>query len=105
MCVLRPFSWNTTSNDRLCIQNFTSVRQDFAERFKKLKEAAKAGPTTPSASSVDPKMQSRKPKNMFPIIIISSSPTALVTMYNVKKFLMEAMFVFSPILVNDVLSH
>lgn len=29
-------------------------------------------------------------ENMFPIIMISSSPTALITMYNVKRFLQEA---------------
>jgi len=29
---------------------------------------------------------------MFPIIIISSSPTSLITMYNVKRFFQEASF-------------
>ena len=29
---------------------------------------------------------------MFPIIIISSSPTSLVTMHNVKRFLQDAYF-------------
>lgn len=31
-------------------------------------------------------------ENQFPIIMISSSPTALVTMHNVKRFLQEAVF-------------
>jgi parafibromin len=32
-------------------------------------------------------------ENATPIIIISSSPTALITMYNVRKFLQEASYV------------
>lgn len=31
--------------------------------------------------------------NMYPIIIISSSPTALITMHNVRRFLQEAVYV------------
>lgn len=31
--------------------------------------------------------------NNFPIIMISSSPTALITMHNVKKFLQESVYV------------
>lgn len=34
-----------------------------------------------------------KPKNLSPIIIISSSPTSLLTMYNVKQFLTNATFI------------
>lgn len=33
--------------------------------------------------------------NMYPIIMISSSPTALITMHNVKRFLAEAVYVRS----------
>jgi len=33
------------------------------------------------------------PENMFPIIMISSSPTALITMYNVRRFLQESVYV------------
>lgn len=33
------------------------------------------------------------PENMHPIIVIPSSPTSLITMYNVKKFLEEATYV------------
>lgn len=42
---------------------------------------------------VDPKLQARKAKNQFPIIMISSSPTALITMHNVKSFLQESTYV------------
>ena len=37
-------------------------------------------------------MQAKKAKNLYPIIMISSSPTALITMHNVKRFLQEATF-------------
>lgn len=40
----------------------------------------------------DPKMQAKKAKNLYPIIMISSSPTALITMHNVKRFLQESTF-------------
>jgi hypothetical protein len=32
-------------------------------------------------------------ENMYPIIMISSSPTSLITMYNVRRFLQESMYV------------
>ncbi|KAF8626247.1 hypothetical protein AX15_004926 [Amanita polypyramis BW_CC] len=59
--------------------NFSAVRTASAEKLKKLKEA-------------NPKMQSRKARHNDPIIIISSSPTALITMHNVKRFLQESTF-------------
>jgi parafibromin len=37
-------------------------------------------------------MQAKKAKNLYPIIMISSSPTALITMHNVKRFLQESTF-------------
>ncbi|KAH7890141.1 RNA polymerase II accessory factor [Phlebopus sp. FC_14] len=37
-------------------------------------------------------MQAHKAKNMSPILMISSSPTALITMYNVKRFLQQSVF-------------
>jgi parafibromin len=39
----------------------------------------------------DPSRGVRKAKSTNPIIIISSSPTSLVTMWNVKKFLEQGM--------------
>ncbi|KLO15250.1 RNA polymerase II-associated protein [Schizopora paradoxa] len=65
--------------------NFSNVRAMFTERLKKLKEASKAG--APPAPAPTPKIG-----NMFPIIIISSSPTSLITMYNVKRFFQESSF-------------
>ncbi|KAI0355167.1 RNA polymerase II-associated protein [Trametes cingulata] len=77
--------------------NFNSVKVAFAEKLKKLKEAANpkssssyswsSAPSTP-----DPKLQARKPRNQYPIIMISSSPTSLITMYNVRRFLQDAVF-------------
>ena len=48
--------------------------------------------TPPSDAAADPKMQAKKAKNLYPIIMISSSPTALITMHNVKRFLQESTF-------------
>ncbi|KAL5490636.1 CDC73 [Sanghuangporus weigelae] len=74
--------------------DFSNVRTMFAERIKKLKEASKSGAPPPQsvAPKIDPKLQARKAKNMLPIIMISSSPSSLVTMYNVRRFLQEATF-------------
>ncbi|TFK45958.1 RNA polymerase II-associated protein [Heliocybe sulcata] len=73
--------------------NFSSVRDAFAEKLKKAKESSKPGAAVPAATpALDPKLQARKARNMYPIIMISSSPTALITMHNVKRFLQEAIF-------------
>ncbi|KAF9650637.1 CDC73-domain-containing protein, partial [Thelephora ganbajun] len=71
--------------------NFTSIRSMFTEKLKKYKVASKSG-STPAATTPDPKMQAKKAKNLYPIIMISSSPTALITMHNVKRFLQESTF-------------
>lgn len=70
--------------------NFANVRTAWSDRLKKLKETSRsnsAATATPSAES-----KQRKPRNNYPIIIISSSPTALITMHNVKRFLQESTF-------------
>jgi len=80
----------------------------FTEKLKKYKVASKSGttpaPATPGTvhtlhgcfpstnATADPKMQAKKAKNLYPIIMISSSPTALITMHNVKRFLQESTF-------------
>ena len=49
--------------------------------------------TIPFANAAaDPKMQAKKAKNLYPIIMVSSSPTALITMHNVRRFLQESTF-------------
>ncbi|PAV23389.1 RNA polymerase II-associated [Pyrrhoderma noxium] len=76
------------------LNDFTNVRTIFSDRLKKMKEASKPGAIPPSAAGakIDPKNLARKARHMSPIIIISSSPTSLVTMYNVRKFLQESVF-------------
>ncbi|KAF9018742.1 RNA polymerase II-associated protein [Hymenopellis radicata] len=74
--------------------NFTNIKNVYTEKLKKMREANKAGapPTAATASTPDHKMQARKARSNFPIIMVSSSPTALITMHNVKRFLQEAVF-------------
>ncbi|KAH9992792.1 RNA polymerase II-associated protein [Russula vinacea] len=73
--------------------NFSSVRNAYVAKLKSLKEAKKAGAGAPIATQLsDSKTQARKQKNMYPIIMISSSPTSLITMYNVRRFLQESIF-------------
>ncbi|KIY44068.1 CDC73-domain-containing protein [Fistulina hepatica ATCC 64428] len=75
--------------------NFTSVGNSFAERMKKMRDTAKPGHAPSGASGVttEAKMQAaRKGRNVYPIIMISSAPTSLITMHNVKKFLENSSF-------------
>ncbi|EMD34280.1 hypothetical protein CERSUDRAFT_117161 [Gelatoporia subvermispora B] len=72
--------------------NFSTVRSAYADKLKKLKEASKTGGTVSAPATPDAKVQARKAKNMYPIIMISSSPTALITMHNVKRFLQDSVF-------------
>ncbi|KAF7346503.1 CDC73-C domain-containing protein [Mycena sanguinolenta] len=70
--------------------NFSNIRSMYSDKLKKLKESrsgsANAGPT-PHTKSL-----AQKAKNNYPIIVISSSPTALITMHNVKRFLQDSTF-------------
>ncbi|KIJ32428.1 hypothetical protein M422DRAFT_70583 [Sphaerobolus stellatus SS14] len=73
--------------------NFQSIRNSVGERLKKVKEMSKSGAVPPPvAPRPDPKLLAKKNRNNFPIIMISSSPTALITMYNVKRFLQDSIF-------------
>ncbi|KAF5324726.1 hypothetical protein D9611_004398 [Ephemerocybe angulata] len=74
--------------------NFASVRTAWSDKLKKLKEASRSssGAAQSSGPSTDNKHLVRKPKNNYPIIIISSSPSSLITMHNVKRFLQESVF-------------
>ncbi|KAG6860504.1 hypothetical protein C0995_010490 [Termitomyces sp. Mi166 len=64
--------------------NFSSIRTVYAEKLKKLKEASRNGNVAPPVMSTT--------GHNYPIIMISSSPTALITMHNVKRFLQESTF-------------
>ncbi|KAJ7593726.1 RNA polymerase II-associated protein [Mycena floridula] len=73
--------------------NFSAIRNVYTDKLKKLKDASKPGaaPPTPTPTP-DPKVLARKARHNYPIIMISSSPTALITMHNVRKFLQESSF-------------
>ncbi|KAG8898699.1 accessory factor associated with RNA polymerase II [Tulasnella sp. 403] len=87
------------------VNNFTQIK----EYVSQLKSAAKgpkvAAVVTPTASSVastssaaspSPAAASKaaggKKSRVFPIIMVSSSPTALLTLHNIKKFLEESIY-------------
>ncbi|KAF8589689.1 CDC73-domain-containing protein [Ramaria rubella] len=73
--------------------NFSAIRNVVGDRLKKMKEMSKSGAVpAPAVAKPDPKMVAKKARNNFPIIIISSSPTSLITMHNVKRFLQESVF-------------
>ncbi|KAM5542048.1 hypothetical protein V8D89_004358 [Ganoderma adspersum] len=73
--------------------NFNSLKESFADKLKKLREGGRSTTSTSSLTSTpDSKMQPRKARNQYPIIIISSSPTSLITMHNVRRFLQDAVF-------------
>ncbi|GAA5883032.1 hypothetical protein JCM16303_006800 [Sporobolomyces ruberrimus] len=81
--------------------NFDSVRSLIAPRLQTLQSAASSsskpsGPgtgSTPAAAGALKPSGSTKKKQLNPIILISPSSTALITMHNVKDFLQEAKFV------------
>ncbi|CAL1703213.1 unnamed protein product [Somion occarium] len=72
--------------------NFSNVRTSFAEKLKRSKESARSGAVASSIPTPDPKLQARKARSQYPIIMISSSPTALITMHNVKRFLQDSIY-------------
>jgi len=72
--------------------NFSAVRTAYTEKLKKLRDNKPGVPIPSIASSSDPKAALKKSRNLYPIIMISSSPTALITMHNVKRFLAESAF-------------
>ncbi|KAJ7134764.1 RNA pol II accessory factor, Cdc73 family-domain-containing protein [Mycena epipterygia] len=71
--------------------NFSNIRSVYTDKLKKLKESSRSGTTT-AVATPDAKALARKARNNYPIIMISSSPTALITMHNVKRFLQESTF-------------
>ncbi|KAF8311570.1 CDC73-domain-containing protein [Clavulina sp. PMI_390] len=73
------------------INDFTNVKNIIADRVKVAKDTPKPQQAA-SGSKSDPNAAKKKSRNAVPIIMISSSPTALVTMYNVRKFLEDAEF-------------
>ncbi|CAG7846080.1 SubName: Full=Related to RNA polymerase II-associated protein-Laccaria bicolor {ECO:0000313/EMBL:CCA66853.1} [Serendipita indica DSM 11827] len=80
--------------------DFSGIRALIQARIQKLREAQAASAASMSSSTGPPsrsgsKSPSQKHRQAHPIIMISSSPTALITMWNVKKFLQDSEFVDS----------
>ncbi|KAL1744286.1 RNA polymerase II-associated protein [Schizophyllum fasciatum] len=79
------------------LNDFTNLRNTYAEKLKKLKDSSKSGAVVPTPAVGPGKFPSlpSQPKARVhgaPIILVSSSPTALITMYNVQRFLGESAF-------------
>ncbi|KAF8344129.1 RNA pol II accessory factor, Cdc73 family-domain-containing protein [Cantharellus anzutake] len=75
--------------------DFSSVKTLIADRIKAAKEQSKPpAPTTDitAGNKTDPNASAKKNRNVAPIIMIPSSPTSLITMYNVRKFLEDALY-------------
>ncbi|KAG8933745.1 accessory factor associated with RNA polymerase II [Tulasnella sp. 419] len=72
------------------VNNFNQIK-DFVVQLKSAAKGKGSAPPGPSSQVVTPKGASKKPR-VFPIIMVSSSPTALLTLHNVKRFLEEAVY-------------
>lgn len=75
------------------MKNFTQIK----EYVSQLKAAAKGGKgqAAPNSAANAPQSGSKpgnKKARVFPIIMVSSSPTALLTLHNIKKFLEESIY-------------
>ncbi|GAA5957325.1 hypothetical protein JCM10213_003790, partial [Rhodosporidiobolus nylandii] len=74
--------------------NFDSVRSLIAPRLKLLRDEQNSKASAPSATAPGaPGAKPQKKKQLNPIIIISPSSTALITMHNVKQLLEEGRFI------------
>lgn len=62
-----------------------------SEKIRALRKSFESRSQPVPVAPVDPN-RARKAKSNHPIIIISSSPTSLLTMWNVKKFLEQGIF-------------
>ncbi|WOO77591.1 Cell division control protein 73 [Vanrija pseudolonga] len=77
------------------VNNFSSfVQTVMNEKIRASQQALKSGRSQPQQPvAADPSRNaSRQKRSAHPIILISSSPTSLLTMWNVKKFLEQGIF-------------
>ncbi|KAK1923701.1 RNA pol II accessory factor, Cdc73 family-domain-containing protein [Papiliotrema laurentii] len=78
------------------VNNFEAfVKGIMADRIKAFRKSLESsGGRAPQSQSqnTDPSRGAKKARSTNPIIMISSSPTALITMWNVKKFLEQGIF-------------
>lgn len=83
-----------------CTQNFDSARAIVLPRLNIARAEEKKREGKPGAgviaTSAGPAKVGRK-KQLNPIILISPSSSALITMHNVKRFLEDSMYVSFPL--------
>lgn len=78
------------------VADFDTFRRNFSAKVEAARRAAgKAAPQQQAAarSGVSASGQVRKQRAQDPIVVLSSSPTALLNMFNIKQFLEEGIFV------------
>ncbi|KAJ1024664.1 hypothetical protein NDA13_004591 [Ustilago tritici] len=84
------------------VADFDSFRKTFSAKVEAARKAAgKAAPPPPqqqqqqaaARAGVPASGQVRKQRAQDPIVVLSSSPTALLNMFNIKQFLEEGIFV------------
>ncbi|EST08531.1 RNA polymerase II accessory factor, Cdc73 [Kalmanozyma brasiliensis GHG001] len=80
------------------VADFESFRRSFSAKVEAARRAAGKAPppgSAPSASrpGVSASGQVRKQRAQDPIVVLSSSPTSLLNMFNIKQFLEEGVFV------------
>lgn len=76
------------------VNNFSSfVQTVMNEKIRASQQALKSGRSQPQqpVAADQSRNASRQKRSAHPIILISSSPTSLLTMWNVKKFLEQGM--------------
>ncbi|CAD6568176.1 MAG: accessory factor associated with RNA polymerase II [Tremellales sp. Tagirdzhanova-0007] len=88
--VLRTSGGGKVNNFQPFLQN-VMIEKIRALR-KSLETSGNRAAPAPTQASLDPSRGARKAKSSNPIIMISSSPTSLITMWNVKKFLEQGLF-------------
>ncbi|KZV68090.1 RNA polymerase II accessory factor [Peniophora sp. CONT] len=74
--------------------SFATLRDAYAQKLKALRDPKRTNASAPTSAPTtpDPKQRAQKQRAQHPIIIISSSPTSLITMHNVRAFLEDATF-------------
>ncbi|OWT39442.1 parafibromin [Cryptococcus neoformans Bt1] len=80
--------------------NFEAFQRNIMhEKIKALRTSFEKGGKQPAAAAVSQSdlNRAKKARSTNPIIVISSSPTSLITMWNVKKFLEQGVFESSEI--------
>ncbi|KAG9001585.1 accessory factor associated with RNA polymerase II [Tulasnella sp. JGI-2019a] len=77
------------------INNFSQIK-DFVVQLKSAAKGGKGPALSTISTGTSGKPGNKKSRN-FPIIMVSSSPTALLTLHNIKKFLEESEYESSDI--------